>query len=192
MTNERSITPEEIVVETVTAPPSYWKRLHNYDEAILVRVRKLEVPWLTKVMRALTNIGNASTWWTLGLGLMACGGTARRPAMLLGAAALVGAGASQIIKRTALRPRPNPQVLGLAALTEHPDRFSFPSGHATAAFAVAVSLTGEGAWLGPASMALATGIGVSRVYLGAHYPLDVAAGAVLGSVTGLAIRLILG
>ncbi|HSI04182.1 MAG: phosphatase PAP2 family protein [Myxococcota bacterium] len=191
MSNERSITPEEIVAETVAAPPSYWKRLHAYDEAILVRVRKWEVPRLTKVMRALTNIGNASSWWVMGLGLMACGGSARRPAILLGTAALVGAGVSQVIKRTALRPRPNPQVLGLAALTENPDRFSFPSGHATAAFAVAVSLTGEGAWLGPASMALATGIGVSRVYLGAHYPLDVAAGAVLGSITGLAIRLIL-
>ncbi len=192
MTREPSVLPEEVVVETVAAPPSYWKRLHAYDEAILVRVRKWEVPWVTKVMRAFTNVGNASSWWAMGLVLAACGGSARRPALLLGGAALLATGASQIIKRTASRPRPDPRVLGFSALTEHPDRFSFPSGHTTAAFAVAVALTGEGAWLGPAGMALATGIGLSRVYLGAHYPLDVAAGAVLGSAAGLVVRLMLG
>lgn len=184
-------TPE-IVVEAVVETPSYWKRLHAYDEALLIRVRKWEVPWVTKVMRGLTSVGNASSWWVMGIGLAACGGSARRPALLLGGAALLATGASQILKRTASRPRPNPQVLGFSALTEHPDRFSFPSGHTTAAFAVAVALTGEGAWLGPAAMALAAGIGVSRVYLGAHYPLDVAAGAVLGSVAGLTVRLLLG
>lgn len=184
--------PPEIIVETVVQPRSYWQRVLSYDQAILVRVRKWEVPWVTRVMRALTMVGNASSWWTMGLALAACGGSARRPAMLLGGAALLATGASQIVKRTASRPRPNPQVLGFSALAEHPDRFSFPSGHTTAAFAVAVALTGEGAWLGSAGLALATGIGVSRVYLGAHYPLDVAAGAVLGGVVGLAVRLILG
>ncbi len=192
MTRETNITPEEIVAETVAAPPSYWKRLHKYDEAMLVRVRKWEVPWATKVMRAFTNVGNASSWWAMGLVLFAAGGNARRPAMLLGGACLLATTASQLVKRTASRPRPDPQVLGFSALTEHPDRFSFPSGHTTAAFAVAVALTGEGQFLGPAAMALATGIGLSRVYLGAHYPLDVAAGAVLGSAAGLLARLIIG
>jgi undecaprenyl-diphosphatase len=176
----------------VEAPRNYWQRMLSYDRAILVRVRKWEVPWVTKVMRSLTTVGNASSWWTMGLALAACGGSARRPAMLLGGAALVATGASQIVKRSASRPRPNPQVLGFSALTEYPDRFSFPSGHTTAAFAVAVALTGEGAWLGPASLALATSIGISRVYLGAHYPLDVASGAVLGSIAGLVVRLLLG
>jgi undecaprenyl-diphosphatase len=190
-TSDPAVAPETIV-EVVTETPSYWKRMLSYDERMLVRVRKWEVPWITRVMRAFTNAGNASSWWVLGLGMFAIGGAARRPALLLGTATLIATVASQAVKRTASRARPNPQILGLSALTEYPDRFSFPSGHTTAAFAVAIALQGEGAALGPASLALAVGIAMSRVYLGQHYPLDVAAGAVLGSCAGLAARAIIG
>jgi len=182
----------ETIVEVVPEEKSYWKRMLSYDEKMLVRVRKWEVPWITRVMRAFTAAGNASSWWVMGIGMAAVGGSARRPALLLGTAAVLGTIASQVVKRTAVRARPNPQVLGLSALTEYPDRFSFPSGHTTAAFAVAIALQGEGWMLGPASLSLALGIAMSRVYLGQHYPLDVAAGALLGSVAGLAARAIIG
>lgn len=184
--------PAAAVIEVVPEEQSYWKRVLSYDERMLVRVRKWEVPWVTRVMRGFTLAGNASSWWCFGLGMAAVGGSARRPALLLGGAAMVATIASQVVKRTASRPRPNPAVLGLSALTEHPDRFSFPSGHTTAAFAVAVALQGEGVALGPVSMFLAIGIAMSRVYLGAHYPLDVAAGALLGGICGLATRAVLG
>ena len=52
-----------------------------------------------------------------------------------------------------------------------------------------MALAGAGL-LGPAAVALAVGIGLSRVYLGAHYPLDVAAGAMLGTMAGAAARLL--
>jgi undecaprenyl-diphosphatase len=73
------------------------------------------------------------------------------------------------------------------ALTENPDVFSFPSGHTAAAFAVAIALAGYG-WLGPFHLSLAFAIAMSRVYLGAHYPLDVAAGAVVGLFAGMLAR----
>jgi undecaprenyl-diphosphatase len=81
--------------------------------------------------------------------------------------------------------------MGFEALAENPDRFSFPSGHTTAAFAAAVALAGAPYGLGPAALVLAVGIGASRVYLGAHYPLDVGVGVVLGSLSGAATRLVL-
>ena len=188
-TSDPAVAP---IVEVVPEERSYWQRMLSYDEQMLVRVRKLEVPWLTPIMRGFTTAGNASSWWLVGLGMFAVGGSARRPALLLGTAAMLATVASQIVKRTASRARPNPQILGLSALTEYPDRFSFPSGHTTAAFAVAIALQGEGVALGPASLGLAVGIAMSRVYLGQHYPLDVAAGALLGSVAGLAARAIIG
>jgi len=82
------------------------------------------------------------------------------------------------------------EALLLEPLAENPDRFSFPSGHTAAAFAVAVAFAGEPGGLGPLALLLATGIGLSRVYLGAHYPLDVAAGGMLGVFAGLAARLL--
>jgi undecaprenyl-diphosphatase len=109
----------------------------------------------------------------------------------MGAATLLGTLLSQVLKRSLNRPRPTSAIVGFEALAENPDRFSFPSGHATAAFAAAVALAGAPFGLGPAALALAAGIGLSRVYLGAHYPLDVAVGVVLGTASGGLARLLL-
>ena len=112
--------------------------------------------------------------------------------MRLAAATLLGTLLSQGLKRSLHRPRPTSAIFDFEALTEDPDRFSFPSGHTTAAFAAAVALAGAPYGIGPAALVLALGIGTSRVYLGAHYPLDVAAGVVLGTAAGVLARLGLG
>jgi membrane-associated phospholipid phosphatase len=72
---------------------------------------------------------------------------------------------------------------------------SFPSGHSTGSFAFASSITVEAArhWPEHATLvgALAYGgaflDGVSRVYRDMHWPSDVAAGALLGTVSGLLV-----
>ena len=72
---------------------------------------------------------------------------------------------------------------------------SFPSGHATGSFAFAASITVEAArrWPEHAKLvgALAYGgaflDGVSRVYRDTHWPSDVAAGALIGTMSGLLV-----
>jgi len=72
---------------------------------------------------------------------------------------------------------------------------SFPSGHATAAFAFAGALATEGAhrWpranrvTGPAGFAAATLVAAARVYRDRHWASDVALGAGIGAVTGSAL-----
>jgi undecaprenyl-diphosphatase len=169
-----------------------WQRVASVDEALLLSVRRWESAAMTRVMRMLTRLGDTAAWVVVGLAFLAAGGPGLRYGGLLGTGAFLAVAVSQALKRVCCRRRPDRGIVGFAALAESPDAFSFPSGHTAAAFAIAVALAGEGNWLGALTLSLACGIAVSRVYLGAHYPLDVAAGALLGTLCGLAARLLLG
>jgi undecaprenyl-diphosphatase len=163
-----------------------------YDELLLLAMRRLQGPWRTRVARFLTRAGDAGTWTAAGLVILASG----RPgsthvALRLGVGCSLAALAAQVLKRTLNRARPTSAIEGFEALADNPDAFSFPSGHTAAAFGVAVALVGEPRCAGPLSLLLATGIALSRVYLGAHYPLDVLVGGLLGAAAGSVARFVI-
>ena len=165
-----------------------WKWVVSIDQAILLGVRRWESTLMTRLMRMLSRMGDPAAWAVVGLTLGAVAGA--RDAWLLGTGAGLAVASSQVLKRLFCRPRPTSGVGGIAALVAIPDRFSFPSGHTAAAFGVAVALAGEGSGTALLTLALAFGIAISRIYLGAHYPLDVAAGVLVGAASGLAARLL--
>ncbi|HTY08070.1 MAG TPA: phosphatase PAP2 family protein [Candidatus Edwardsbacteria bacterium] len=109
-----------------------------------------------------------------GVGLF-CGPRGRDAAKLAltadGGAALVAAG----LKYAVDRPRPEGPTTR--------SNSSFPSGHSTAAFALATVFAHEYPTLSIPCYALATGVALSRIYLGRHYPSDVLAGAAIGFVS---------
>jgi undecaprenyl-diphosphatase len=168
-----------------------FQRLLSFDEALLLSMRRFHSPWRTAIARAFTAVGDARSWTFMGLALLATGSTrGMHLGFRLGAAATIATIFSQTLKRSLTRARPDTAIQGFEPLAANPDRFSFPSGHTSAAFAVAVAFAGEPGGLAPLATLLATGISLSRVYLGAHYPLDVAAGGVLGVFAGIAARLL--
>jgi undecaprenyl-diphosphatase len=67
-----------------------------------------------------------------------------------------------------------------------PDDFSFPSGHATNAFAICTVLAIAFPLLAPVLAILAASVAASRVALGLHYASDVVVGALIGTTCGLA------
>jgi undecaprenyl-diphosphatase len=106
----------------------------------------------------------------------------RRPSLFVQVtvAVLVADGLTALIKEVVPRHRPFEHQLGPSERTH-----SFPSGHTATAFAGATMLSAFVPRYRVAFYALACLIGFSRLYNGVHYPTDVLAGAVLGSLTAL-------
>ncbi|AKH83763.1 PA-phosphatase-like phosphoesterase [Streptomyces sp. CNQ-509] len=117
----------------------------------------------------------AAAWWA----------APRRAPVVAGAAGTAGAyGLSELLKVWVERERPCRAVHGAAAPLADcppPGDWSFPSNHATIAGAAAVALAVAwpriAGWVLPFAVVLAA----SRVFVGVHYPLDVAAGLALGA-----------
>lgn len=95
---------------------------------------------------------------------------------------------SEVLKLLFERPRPGESLASVHMLEWGPlasaSGFSFPSGHALRTFAVGLYLAFvlEKPTLRLASLGFAGMVGVSRIYLGLHWPSDVLAGALIGLV----------
>lgn len=85
-----------------------------------------------------------------------------------------------VAKNTLRRQRPAETLNAFTALVVASDKFSFPSGHTSAATLYAVIIYQYFPLIGACLMVWAAGVGASRVILGVHYPSDILAGATLG------------
>lgn len=111
---------------------------------------------------------------------------ARRAAVAAVASAGLALLAGQVLSHLVHRPRPfvaHPDLVHL--FTPHAADASFPSDHATAAFAIATAVMLRNRAWGAVLLLAAAILAVSRVVIGVHYPFDVITGAALGSVVAL-------
>jgi undecaprenyl-diphosphatase len=111
----------------------------------------------------------------------------RHGVVAAGFSALLALGVAHIIADIWVRPRPYDAHPGAHLFIAPSADSSFPSDHATAAFAIAVALFLRHRKAGWLALAMATLVSVSRVAVGTHYPADVAAGAVIGTVAAHAL-----
>jgi undecaprenyl-diphosphatase len=135
----------------------------------------------TRWIRRYSRLGEHGALW-LALGIGGAVLDRRRRRRWVRATATVG-GAYAISTSIKLAiGRVRPVVEDLPQLMATPTGLSFPSSHATSSFAAARAY---GSLLPAAPLyAAATAMATSRLYLGVHYPSDVAAGAALGTVLG--------
>lgn len=106
--------------------------------------------------------------------------------------------ATEALKAGVGRPRPVMYTARAPAAAGHTDNLrSFPSGHASAAFAVATAywlarrdLTGSPGTAGWAAVGAAGTVALLRVVAGKHFPTDVLAGVLLGVAGGAAVHAI--
>lgn len=93
----------------------------------------------------------------------------------------------RVIKSQYHRPRPY-LTLAHARTFPHPlVDYSFPSGHTTASFSIAVVFALHSPLLASILLPIAFIIGISRMYLGLHYPTDCIIGALIGTVTAIVV-----
>jgi undecaprenyl-diphosphatase len=176
------------------------KHTDRFDDAVRSVIHDFASPVLTDVMRFVTNLGDWQVVMTATLCLLAYLWYRRdNTHILVALVAMMGAGILDASLKLAFhRARPDP------FFTARPTTYSFPSGHALISLCfyglLAGTLTHDMqskwqrvlAWI--AAVLLIALIGLSRVYLGVHWPSDVIAGYAtaliwMGAVRVLALRL---
>ena len=163
-------------------------QLLDADADLLLWIGALPRPaWMTALMVATTLAGSYGLVW-LGIGVAV---TARRrdagPLWRLALSLLLAWGIVHVMLKPAVgRPRPfdvHTHLVVSPAL--RPSDASFPSGHAASAAAGAYALTRVVPAASAPLWVLALMVAGSRVYLGVHFPLDVAAGLTIGLASGV-------
>jgi membrane-associated phospholipid phosphatase len=149
-------------------------------------VRWMHPLWLDRVMLGFTQIGNGFATLAFALILFFVSQRYLAYELILGTLTLWLA--VMLVKAIAHRTRPFIHLTQARIVGYRPRGRSFPSGHTSQSFFIATLLVQHfhlTFWVVILLYATAMLVGITRMYVGAHYPRDVLAGAVLGSAWGL-------
>ena len=184
----RGILSSLLLVFSLVAVSLVWSVGQRVDVwAFLVfNLRGTRPVWLDWTMLGFTQLGSSLGALVIGLILFFASDRLVTYEFILGSLTLWLV--VELVKALVRRSRPifrvtQARIVGLRAIGR-----SFPSGHTSQAFFTATLLAPyfhPGGWVVFLLYAMALLVGITRMYVGAHYPRDVLAGAILGSAWGL-------
>lgn len=170
---------------------TFLQSVQNLDGEILLQIQQhLRTDMLTPFMKIVTFLGNGGWFWILCAVVLLAIPKTRKTGYAAVLSLIFGVIVTNLLlKNIVARPRPFAEIEALIPLIAKPTDFSFPSGHTTASFAVAlVMLRMLPKKIGIPAVVLAALVAFSRLYLGVHYPTDVLVGflvALMGSTVAV-------
>ena len=157
--------------------------LYELDVNILLFIQEhLRFDFLTPILKFLTMLGDHGMLW-IGIALLLILIKRTRPiGATAGASLAINALLVNVfLKNIVARTRPYEVIHGLTSLVGEQSDFSFPSGHTSSAFSVAVVMFMlMPKKYGVPALIVATLIAYSRLYVGVHYPSDIIGGLIIG------------
>lgn len=157
--------------------------INFFDASVLEWIQNtMHNAFTDAVLPLITHLGDAGVLWISAAVILLCFKKTRRTGWLVLLSMLFTYLTGEILlKNLIARPRPCHLFPEVPLLISRPDSFSFPSGHTASSFTAAVMLTlrHKKAW---PTLLLAALIAFSRVFLFVHYPTDILAGALLGTM----------
>lgn len=145
--------------------------------------KSLHCKTLNRVMLSITQFGSTVFSILLPLSLFTFGSSSTRLLGLrIGTILIISQIIVQLIKRLVNRQRPYKVLENAFAIKPPKCKYSFPSGHTCTAFSIALVLSYSFVAFTALFLSVAFLVGISRIYLGAHYPTDVFAGTIVAII----------
>lgn len=168
------------------------EKLFSIDASLLLYLQEnVRNPILTKVLVFITTLGNGGFVFILFGALLLVFKKTRKDGILYSLALILNLLLTNLVlKNLFMRPRPYTVIEGLTILINPPHGYSFPSGHTSAAFCLAMILFFINKKASVVAFLFAVMMGFSRMYTGVHYPTDVLGGAITGVISALIVGLV--
>ncbi|GHE27610.1 hypothetical protein GCM10018784_77040 [Streptomyces hydrogenans] len=166
--------------------------LQRRDHQLTRRMASWDSPAARGLLPAVEEAAeHTKLWWAAALVMAVKGGRRGRRAAASGVLAMAVAEllSNGVAKQLVERRRPPAEWIPHGDVEDRPDSSSFPSGHTAAAMAFTTAVAASWPSVGAACAVPTVLVAVERVHSGAHYPSDVAAGAVIGGLATALVRM---
>ena len=184
----QSVLVSLLLIFSLVAISFVWSAGQRLDAWVFLtfNLRGSRPRWLDLIMLGFTQVGNGFATLAFALILFLVSQRYLAYELILGTLTLWLA--VMLVKAIAHRSRPFIRLVQARIVGYRPRGRSFPSGHTSQSFFIATLIIQHfhaDFWVAILLYAIALLVGITRMYVGAHYPRDVLAGAILGSAWGL-------